>query len=353
MIKFRNKINIIFGDIVYQLFYRLKIKKKPLIIWGRSPYLEFGPGIRTRRLKNHIEKESINKICIYMQSHWPWYDILIYTFFAKVLNIKIIFNQNGVFSKKYIKNYKFHNLILLFGILNSDHIIYQSWYCYESILKIAPNYIKNLIKSKKYNRFINPTINFSSNSYTSDTKKHKILIRNAFNKSNTYYSNYIYELSQKLNNENIIKEINIVGNIQENINQNKIKTLLNFKKINLYCKLDNKKLLELIKQNTIVIHLNYGDSCPNFISEVISFGLPCILNPVGGGKEIALKACICPSNNICLDGNYMPDFERVLKSIKELIKNYSEHKKFAIKRAEKLNIKNYSKSHLHIINKIE
>ena len=51
--------------------------------------------------------------------------------------------------------------------------------------------------------------------------------------------------------------------------------------------------------------------------------------------------------------NRFLEYEDPEKSIKELIKNYSEHKKFAIKRAEKLNIKNYSKSHLHIINKIE
>lgn len=349
MLKLRTKLSILFNDIIYILFYRLGLKKKPLIIWGRSPYLEFGPGIRTRRLKNLIEKEAINKICIYMQSHWPFYDILLYTLLAKFLNIKIIFNQNGIFSKEYKKYHKIHNFILIFGILNSDHIIYQSWYCYESIIKIAPHFIKNLIKLKKYNRMLNPTINFAKNISPSSPKRHKILIRNAFTKSNSYYSNYIYKLSQKLINQRSIKEINIVGNIQENINNDKFKNILNSKKINLYYELENKKLLEIIKQNSIVIHLNYGDACPNFISEVISFGVPCILNKVGGGKEIALNACICP-NNIYLEGKEMPDFSDVLKSISVLIKNYSQYKKFAIKRAEKLNIKKYVKSHLNIIN---
>ena len=84
MIKLINKFDILLNDLIYQLSYSFKINKKPLIVWGRSPYLEFGPGVRTRRLKNLLEKESINKICIYMQSHWPWYDILIYTFFANI-----------------------------------------------------------------------------------------------------------------------------------------------------------------------------------------------------------------------------------------------------------------------------
>ena len=83
MLKSTKKISILLNDIYYQLSYRFFGNRKPLIIWGRSPYLEFGPGIRTRRFKSIIEKKSINKICIYMQSHWPWYDIVIYTFLGR------------------------------------------------------------------------------------------------------------------------------------------------------------------------------------------------------------------------------------------------------------------------------
>ena len=76
-----------------------------------------------------------------------------------------------------------------------------------------------------------------------------------------------------------------MGNIKANINEQEIKKLLNKKNIKLHQKINNKKLLEIIKNNTIVIHLNDGDACPNFISEVISFGIPCILNSNGGGKK--------------------------------------------------------------------
>ena len=350
MINTSKKINILLSDLFCQLSYRLSINKKPLIIWGRSPFLDFGPGIRTRRFKRFIEKETINKICIYMQSHWPWYEIILYIVFAKLLNIKIIFNQNGIYTKKYNKNYIFHNLILIFGILNSNYTIYQSWYCYKSIIKITPDLLKNLIRSKRYKRILNPTIDNEEYVFSSNLKKHKILICN--HKNNSFYSKYIYELSKKLLDQKSIKEINIVGNIKENINEEKLRKLLNTKNISLFGKLDNKLLLEIIEKNTIVIHLNYGDPCPNFISEVISYGLPCILNDIGGGKEIAQKACLCPKNKIYLEGYHMPKINDVIQSLNKLISNYKSHQIYAIKRAHQLNIKNYVQLHLNIINKI-
>ena len=352
MLKSTKKISILLNDIYYQLSYRFLANKKPLIIWGRSPYLEFGPGIRTRRFKSIIEKKSINKICIYMQSHWPWYDIVIYTFFAKLLNIKIIFNQNGIYTKQYIRNYKFNNLILIFGILNSDYVIYQSWFCYKSLIKITPYLFKNLINSKNFSRILNPSVNFTSYDNKPIYKKHKIIISNAFRKDISYYSDYIYELSMKLKNLENIEQINIIGNIKQNINEKRLKNLLKVKNIFLISKLDNKGIFEMINKNTIVIHLNYGDACPNFISEVISFGVPCIINNVGGGKEIASKACICQKNKINLNGFLMPRFSDVVKSVNELSINYSKYKKYATNRADKISLKKYVRKHIRIINSL-
>ena len=351
MITFNEKICILFNDIAQQLKYRLLVNKKPSIIWGRSPYLEFGPGIRTRRLKNNIEKKTINKTCIYMQSHWPWYDIIFYTFCAKILKIKIVFNQNGIYRKNYNKNYRFHNFILIFGILNSNYIIFQSWFCYKSIINITPHFLKGFINSKQYRRILNPTINYIHKN-TAKNKTHKILICNSFRSDITYYSKYICELSLKLKNEKYIKEINIVGNIKANINEKEIKKLLNSKNIKLHSQVDNKIILEIIKNNTIVIHLNDGDACPNFISEVISFGIPCILNSNGGGKEISSKACICPKNKLNLNGHLMPNFYDVKKSLNEMIMNYSEYRNYAIKRGVQLNLKKYVNEHIQIINSL-
>ena len=351
MIPFNKKIYTLLNDIYNQLTYRLSTYKKPLIIWGRSPYLEFGPGIRTRRLKNNLKIDSINKTCIYMQSHWPWYDILFYTLFAKIFRIKILFNQNGIYKKTYNKNFRFHNTILIIGILNANYIIYQSWFCYKSVINITPYFLRYLINSKKYKRILNPTINHN-NKNMPKYKKHKILICNTFRKDIAYYSKYIYELSLILKKEKYIQEINIVGDIEANINEEENKNLINAINIKIYNKVDNKKMIEIIKQNSIVIHLNDGDACPNFISEVISFGIPCILNRNGGGKEISSKGCICPKNKINLYGNQMPIFSDVLKSLNEVILNYSKYRTYTIKRAKQINLKNYIKQHIQIINSL-
>ena len=77
MLNVRNKLDILFYN--FSLIFKYKLtSNKNFIIWGRSPYLEYGPGIRTRRLKKIIEKESINKVFIYMQSNlYSWCQIII------------------------------------------------------------------------------------------------------------------------------------------------------------------------------------------------------------------------------------------------------------------------------------
>ena len=100
MLKFQDKFYIFFKDISKIIEFRFSLKKKGKLIWGRSPYLDYGPGIRTRRLKKEIDNLSINSSFIYMQSHWPWYDIFFYTLLGKLFKVKIVFNQNGVFTKK-------------------------------------------------------------------------------------------------------------------------------------------------------------------------------------------------------------------------------------------------------------
>ena len=80
MLTIKEKFYIFFKDIYELCSHKIFHKEKGKVIWGRSPYLEYGPGIRTRRLKYEIEKLSINDVFIYMQSHWPWYDIFFYTF---------------------------------------------------------------------------------------------------------------------------------------------------------------------------------------------------------------------------------------------------------------------------------
>ena len=97
MIKFRDKLKIIGNDISHIINYRFGITQEKKILWGRSPYLEYGPGIRTQRVKKYLKNETLDRNIIYIQSHWPWYEIIIYTLIAKVFKIKTIFNQNGIY----------------------------------------------------------------------------------------------------------------------------------------------------------------------------------------------------------------------------------------------------------------
>ena len=48
----------------------------------------------------------------------------------------------------------------------------------------------------------------------------------------------------------------------------------------------------------------------------------------------------------------MPRFSDVIKSINELISNYSKYKKYAINRADELSIKKYVRKHIQIINSL-
>ena len=352
MIKVKDKFYILLKDIIQIIAFRILIKKKGKIIWGRSPYLDYGPGIRTLRLKIQIDKLPINGLFIYMQSHWPWYDIFFYTLLGKIFNIRILFNQNGIFSEKYNKNYKFHNLILLFGLLNSNFIIYQSWFCYESLKKICPNFLKKSLEEKNFCRLLNPSIKIKKSKSLFTKKKYKIIICKDFNKNIAYYSKYVYKLITKLYKKNEISEIIIIGDIKQNLNINELNNLDKIKKIKIFKNLKNNEILNFLYPGTIAIHLNYGDACPNFIAEAISCGVPCIVNDVGGAKEIAMEASVSSANEININGFLMPKPVNVIKNLEEIILNYQAFQKYAEVRAEKLSLKKYIEEHLFIFKTI-
>ena len=352
MIRVKDKFVIFLKDITQLIAFRISIKKKGKIIWGRSPYLNYGPGIRTLRLKNQIDNFPINDFYIYIQSHWPWYDIFFYTLLGKLLNIKILFNQNGIFTEKYNKNYKFHNLILLFGLLNSNFIIYQSWFCYESLKKVCPNFLKNYLEEKKFCRLLNPSIKIKKSKSLFTQKKYRIVICKSFDKDIAYYSKYLYKLITKIYKKHEISEIIIIGDIKKNLNINELNNLDKIKKIRIFKNLKNGEILNFLSPGAIAIHLNYGDACPNFIAEAISSGVPCIVNDEGGAKEIAMDASISSVNELNINGFLMPKPVNVIKDIEKIILNYQAFQKYAEIRAEKISLKKYVKEHLFILKTI-
>ena len=164
------------------------------IIWGKSSIIKFGPGIRTRRLISTISIENLKKNLIYMQSHWPWYDLIIFTLIAKIFNIPIVFNQNGIYKKSYKNTYWISNLILIISLLNSKIIIYQSEYCKSSVKSITNKYIWDLINKKDIHVIINPSPIISNfKKRIQPIEKHDLIISNSFSKDRDYYAKYIFK----------------------------------------------------------------------------------------------------------------------------------------------------------------
>ncbi len=349
MIKLIDKFKIIRSDILHIVKYRIGSVKDKKILWGRSPYLKYGPGIRTLRIKKYLDNELFEKNLVYIQSHWPWYEIILYTLTAKLFRIKIIFNQNGIYYKDYKSNFVFLNNILLFGILLSDHVIYQSNFCHESISKISINPIKKILKHKKHSILLNPTIEKRTSNVFLESNQHTILICNSFSKDRLYYSKYIYNLILKIYKNKRVDRIVIIGNFLNNLKLIEINNLYKVKKLKIIKEINNSEVLNLISQCTFIVHLNYGDPCPNFISEAISHNKPTILNEVGGAREIALDSCIIPKNNIIYYGYKMPAIKDSIISINQMIYNYDQYKKATEIRKNELNINNYISSHKEII----
>ena len=352
MINRIDKLKIIKNDLVHIIKYRIGLTKQKRIIWGRSPFLEYGPGIRTQRVKKYLDKETLNKNIIYIQSHWSWYEIIIYNLMGKIFRVKIIFNQNGIYFKKYNKNYLFLNKVLLIANLLSDYNIYQSNYCYKSISKISINLIKGILVKKKHTILLNPTIKRINTSPLKESGQHTILICNSFSKDRFYYSKYIYKLILNIYKNKIIDKIIVIGGIINNLEIQEINNLHKLKKVIIILGINNQKVQEILNRCTFVIHLNYGDPCPNFICEAISYEKPTILNEVGGSKEIALNSCILPKNNINYYGYKMPSIKNSIISIKDMIRDYEFYKQATKKRKEALDIKNYINTHKEIINNL-
>ena len=349
MIKFRGKIEIIINDFSHLLLSKIGLIKYKKILWGRSPHLEFGPGIRTLRLKKGLQKEFFDKNIIYMQSHWPWYEIMIYSFLAKLLNIKIIFNQNGIYSKNYKQNFKFYNFTLLFGIIISDYIIYQSNFCFKSIYHISNNFVRKFLNNKNYSILLNPTLDTIEKVSNNNNQNYTILICNSFSKDRLYYSKFIYNLVSNFDKNKKIAKTIIAGNFLNNLNKIEKNDIQSKSKIEIIQKASNNEILKLISKCSFIVHLNYGDPCPNFICEAISFGKPSILNDVGGAKEIALNSCVIPKNNMILDGQKMPDITNCLNSIEQMMSGYNFYKESAKIRTRELNINQYVNKHIEII----
>ncbi len=336
-----------------------KIKK---IIWGHSETLEYGPGVRTRRLRDSLKNIKLHKHIIYMQSHWPWYEILFYSISSKIYQTPIIFNQNGIYKKSYKSTYWLNNIIILIGLFSADYIVYQSFFCKESVKSITPRLIWPLLLKKKSKRILNPSpYEFFDENLNSNS--HNIVISNAFGEDRLYYCEYLLDLFPTLSIREDIKTISIVGPFLSSINKNELLkakfnslfdsfTAEEASKIIFHGYLNQFDLRKVLKDSTLAIHLNYADPAPNMVAEFIAFSIPLIVNIFGGSKEIAGEACMFTRNELKYQENYMPDIKNVLSLLDSIIYDYKSFKDKAIVQARKLSIDNYTRLHLDIIEQL-
>lgn len=345
MIIFRN-LSMLFKE-----FEDLFFQKRKNIIWGNSRYKNFGPGIRTRRLEYFFKNISLKNKIIYMQSHWPWYELIFTIILSKVLIIPIVFNQNGIYKKSYKKTYWLNNILLIFSILNSRIIIYQSRYCKEAIKKITNKLIWNLISKRENHIILNPCPDQIKNKKINKLK-HNLVISNCFSKDRKYYAEYVCKLVNKIKTLNNINKIYIIGPLEKILDYESKHFLEKSRKVTIYGYLEQKDLFKILQKSTIGIHLNYADPCPNMVCEYMSNSIPVIVNSVGGAKEIAKDAGIFPRNTINLDHNEMPDIKDVLICLKKIINNYQIYYKNAKDRALKLSIENYANKHIKIFSSL-
>ena len=88
------------------------------------------------------------------------------------------------------------------------------------------------------------------------------------------------------------------------------------------------------------------------VCEYMSYGIPVIVNQIGGAKEIAEKACLYTKNKLEFNENKMPHIKDVEMSLNKLIKNYEFLSLCALKRSKELSIDRYSAKHLEIFNNL-
>ncbi len=349
--KLKNKLIFIFSSIYFLLMANSKTKK--VIFWGNSPNLNFGPGIRTRRLIKSLGNNHFKKQIIYMQSHWPWYELLIFIFISKLLRLPIIYNQNGIYHKAYSNSFWMKNQILIFSLINAKKIIYQSNFCKESIKLICNKYIWNLITKKDSCTIYNPCpLNFKENSNINKLKKFNIVISNSFSKDRLYYAKYILNLISKLFKKEYVHKINIIGPINQVLTINENNYLKDLDNVVLHGYLKQNQLKTILSQSNIGIHLNFADPCPNMVCEYLAHNIPVLVNKVGGAKEIAKNACIPIENKYIVDNNQMPILDDVMLSLKEIINAFESFSKKARDRSKELSIENYAKKHINIFSKI-
>ena len=269
---------------------------------------------------------------------------------CKIKGAKIIHRLDGInwrhahynfFSKRrFVSMYRNFNVFFIRSYL-SDHIVYQSdfvknwWeseYCY---LQKPSSIIRNGVDINKF--------------YPGDldAKEIELLIVEGNIEDDRVTEHIVFNLCNSLIKLNIIKKINIVGNMPFSLN-NKINKI---NKINIVGAVSREGVKFFYEKKSILLSLDLDAACPNTVIEAMASGIPVVGYDTGSMKELVSKeAGILKKYDGDVRNLDIPSVDVLVQSIKDIILSYPEYRLGARKNAvDRFDINEVSNLYLNIL----
>lgn len=248
--------------------------------------------------------------------------------------------------KKTLKEH-FINFRVKHSILSSQHVIFQSQFS----KKLACDHFKIMpLKSSVIRNGTN--INHFKPSKRPDNKLPKIAV---FGKHYSHQIDFAFEVFFKLL-EKVPCELVLIGAPRNNeftfdsiINKWKDKVIKLGGNIELVGKVSYDEIPSVLSKQDVLLHVKYGDSCPNSVIEAMSCGVPVVCPDWGGTKELVGEAgLIIPVHN---SWKSLPEHvDGFSNALMEILTEGKKYKLLARQRVEQnFNIETISKTYAEIL----
>ncbi len=333
----------------FSLFFPKTFRRKGIFFGGIPFKSSGGPYQKIILLKKFLGEQNINFKTIYIISgslRIPLYILKIY----KVLKVKILINQNGVFYPTWYKknDLKRRNKILFQYNQTANITLFQSKFALKSYRKfvgeIPPNY-----------RLLYNTVNhedFYPISNNSSTKKiKKILVAgNFYNESEDYRVILSIEVINSLIKKGLNLKLIIAGNLSDRLINKINKNNLRF--IEFFGPYNPKNANKLFNSADFYLHLHYMGCCDNILLEIMACGLHIIALNNGGNPELLMSdystLIPCPNN---WEKQIMPDVDEISKYVEFSLGNKIVDKTKLVDHVKsKFSIEKWILTHKEIIN---
>lgn len=361
ILKLVTKIIINFLGLIYLLFnlpililsfyFPQKIKRNGVFYGGIPIESSGGPYQKIRLLKRFLGEQKLNFKCIYILSgslRIPLYILKIY----KLLNVKIIINQNGVFYPMWYKKNDLEqkNKILYQYNQISNITLFQSKFALKSYVKFVGSLPKNY---KIIYNTVDTDIFYPLKIKRRKNKLIKILIAGNFY---NYTEDYRVLLSIKavhlLVKQGYLIKLIIAGNLSDRL----IK-IINDKKLEfleIIGSYDQVTANRIFNNSDIYLHLHYMGCCDNILLEMMACGKHVIALNNGGNPELLLEdhCTLIPCKNNW-EKQINPNTKIISKYIKFCLDNKTRGGTELVNHIKsKFSLKKWLSNHREIINNI-